>query len=43
MDICRQQRRVYSAAQFAEDHIENVPVFILACIQASPGITNWGS
>ena len=32
-----QARRVYGAAQHLEDHIEDVPVFILACIQADPG------
>ena len=37
-----QQRRVYRMAQHLEDHMEDVPVFILACIQADPGLA-WGS
>jgi nitroreductase len=38
-DMTAQARRVYGAAQHLEDHIEDVPVFILACIQADPGTT----
>ena len=34
-DLTGQVRRVYGAAQYLEDHIEDVPVFILACIQAN--------
>ena len=30
-----QARRVYGAAQYLEDHMEEVPVFILACIEAN--------
>ena len=42
-DLTAQQRRVYGTAQHLEDHMEDVPVFILACIRADPGSTNWGS
>ena len=42
-DMTAQQRRVYGAAQHLEDHMEDVPVIILACIQADPGSTTWGS
>ena len=42
-DMTAQQRRVYVAAQYLEDHMEDVPVFILACIQADPGTTVSGS
>ena len=42
-DLTGQQRRVYGAAQHLEDHMEDVPVFILACIHADPGSTTWGS
>ena len=42
-DMTAQQRRVYGAAQHLEDHIEEVPVLILACIQVDPGSTTWGS
>ncbi len=42
-DMTAQQRRVYGAAQYLEDHMEDVPVFILACIQAGPGTTTSGS
>ncbi len=42
-DMTAQQRRVYGAAQYLEDHMEDVPVFILVCIQADPGTTTWGS
>jgi len=36
-DMTAQQRRVYGVAQYLEDHMEDVPVFILACIQTAPG------
>jgi len=36
-DMTGQEKRVYGAAQYLEDHMEDVPVFILACIQADPG------
>ena len=42
-DMTAQERRVYAAAQHLEDHMEDVPVFILACIQADPGSINSGS
>jgi len=42
-DMTSQERRVYGAAQYLEDHIEDVPVFILACIQTNPGTTISGS
>jgi len=42
-DMTAQQRRVYGAAQYLEDHMEDVPVFILACIQAERGATVSGS
>ena len=42
-DMTAQQRRVYRAAQHLEYHMEDVPVLILACIQADPGTTDWGS
>jgi nitroreductase len=42
-DMTAQERRVYGAAQHLEDHMEDVPVFILACIQAAPGTTVSGS
>ncbi len=42
-DMTAQERRVYRAAQHLEDHMEDVPVFILACIQADPGTTPSGS
>ncbi len=38
-----QERRVYSAAQHLEDHMEDVPVLILACIQTDPGTATSGS
>ena len=38
-----QQRRVYGAAQYLEDHMEDVPVFILACIEGDSGTTISGS
>lgn len=38
-DMTAQARRVYSAAQHLEDNIGDVPVLILACIQADPGTT----
>lgn len=34
-DMTGQERRVYASAQYLEDHMEDVPVFILACIQAN--------
>ena len=34
-DLTGQVRRVYGSAQYLEDHMEDVPVFILACIQAN--------
>ena len=34
-DMTGQVRRVYGAAQYLEDHMEDVPVFILACIQVN--------
>ncbi len=34
-DMTGQVRRVYGAAQYLEDHMEDVPVFILACIEAN--------
>jgi nitroreductase len=42
-DLTAQQRRVYGEAQQLEDHMEDVPVFILACIQADSGSATWGS
>ena len=42
-DMTAQERRVYGAAQYLEDHMEDVPVFILACIQADPGTIISGS
>ena len=42
-DLTAQQRRVYRAAQHLEDHMEDVPVLVLACIQADPGTTSWAS
>ena len=42
-DMSAQERRVYRAAQYLEDHMEDVPVLILVCIQADPGNTGWGS
>ena len=38
-EMTSQARRVYGAAQHLEDHIQDVPVLILACIQADPGTT----
>ena len=34
-DMTGQVRRVYGSAQYLEDHMEEVPVFILACIEAN--------
>jgi nitroreductase len=34
-DMTGQVRRVYGSAQYLEDHMEDVPVFILACIEAN--------
>ena len=43
-DLTARQQRVYRTAQHLEDHMEDVPVFILACIQADPGTQpSWGS
>ncbi len=44
-DMTSQQRRTYKAAQYLEDHMEDVPVFILACIQmyGGPGSMTSGS
>lgn len=36
-DMTQQQRRVYRRAQRLEDHMEDVPVFILACIEGGSG------
>jgi nitroreductase len=36
-DMTAQEKRVYATAQYLEDHLEDVPVLILACIQANPG------
>jgi nitroreductase len=35
-ELTGQVRRVYGAAQYLEDHMEDVPAFILACIQTNP-------
>ena len=37
-DMTDQQRRIYRSAQRLEDHMEDVPVFILACIRIDPAI-----
>ena len=42
-DMTAQVRRVYGAAQYLEDHMEDVPVFILACIQSESGAIGSGS
>ena len=42
-DMTAQERRVYGAAQHLEDHMEDVPVFILACIQTDSGAIGSGS
>lgn len=42
-DMTAQQRRVYGGAQHLEDHIEDVPVLILACIQGDSSTTVSGS
>lgn len=42
-DLTGQVRRVYGAAQYLEDHMEDVPVFILACIQANESSSFPGS
>ncbi len=34
-DMTGQVRRVYGSAQYLEDHMEDVPVFILVCIEAN--------
>ena len=36
-DMTGQQRRVYSLAQHLEDHLDEVPVLIIACIQGGLG------
>ena len=36
-ELTSQVRKVYGAAQRLEDHMEDVPVFILVCIQTDPG------
>ena len=42
-DMTAQQRRVYAGAQHLEDHMEDVPAFILACIQSDSGAVTSGS
>ena len=42
-DMTPQQLKVYGAAQHLEDHMEDVPILILACIQGDPGSTTWGA
>ena len=45
-DMTAQQKRTYAAAQYLEDHMEDVPVFILVCIEgsgASGGVTSGSS
>ena len=42
-DMTPQQLKVYGAAQHLEDHMEDVPFLILACIQGDPGSTTWGA
>ena len=42
-DMTAQERRVYTGAQHLEDHLQDVPVLILACIQGNPGATVSGS
>ena len=36
-DMTAQQRRVYALAQHLEDHLEDVPVLIIACIRGGIG------
>ena len=40
-DMTAQQRRVYASAQQMEDHMEQVPAFILACVRVYPEYSNW--
>ena len=44
-DMTSQEKRVYTSAQHLEDHMDEVPVFILACIQRAgpPGAAVTGS
>ena len=42
-DWTGQQRRAYGAAQHMENHMDDVPAFILVCTRAYPGYTNSGS
>ena len=42
-DMTAQQRRIYRVAQDLEDHMDDVPVFILACIQTAPGAAILGA
>ncbi len=42
-DMTAQERRVYTAAQYLEDHMDEVPVFILACIHVDAGATLSGA
>lgn len=39
-DMTSQQRRIYEAAQYLEDHIYEVPVFIIACIKLSSPVAD---
>ena len=39
-DMTPQQRRIYEGAQYLEDHIYEVPVFIIACIKLSSPVTD---
>lgn len=36
-DMTAQQKRTYAAAQYLEDHMGDVPVFILVCVERSAG------
>ncbi len=36
-DMTAQEKRVYNEAQYLEDHMEDVPVLILACIRLNQG------
>ncbi len=40
-DMTAQQRRVYASAQQMEDHMEEVPAFILACVRVYPEYSSW--
>lgn len=42
-DMTAQERRVYTSAQYLEDHMDEVPVFILACIHVDAGATLSGA